>query len=109
MRTRARFDAMRLVLFPLAALCLFAFAPISHAQTRANPARPSASKVPVLASEAEWKTVFSYFPMPYVEPAHVDYRYVLNQLPAPQGLFRLTIDPQGTVTEIKILQHMGGV
>jgi hypothetical protein len=47
--------------------------------------------------------------MPYIEPAHVDYRYVLNQLPPPQGLFRLTIDPQGTITEIKILQHMGGV
>jgi hypothetical protein len=47
--------------------------------------------------------------MPYIEPAHVDYRYVLNQLPPPQGFFRLTIDPQGTITEIKILQHMGGV
>jgi hypothetical protein len=66
-----------------------------------------ANTEPVLGTEAEWTQNFTYWPMPFIEFSLVDRRYRLMQLLQPLGLYRLSLDPQGKVTEIKILRRMG--
>ncbi|HST29327.1 MAG TPA: hypothetical protein VLK27_00640 [Chthoniobacterales bacterium] len=62
---------------------------------------------PIFATEADWKANFSYWPMPFIEPALVDPRYRLMQVPQPLGLYRLSLDASGVVTEITIRRKMG--
>ena len=55
----------------------------------------------VLHSTPEFKQIFTYFPYPSI-PAQ--YRFAKL---SGTGVYRLTVDPQGNVTEIKILKKMG--
>ena len=45
--------------------------------------------------------------MPFIEDSLVDRRYRLMQVPQPLGFYRLSLNEQGVVTEIKILGRMG--
>jgi hypothetical protein len=97
---------------PLCLLIVFSLSALSSAsdrQTRRSDNRRTQleNNIPVLATEAEWTEVFTYWPMPFIEDALVDRRYRLMQLPQPLGLYRLSLDNQGAVTEIKILRRMG--
>jgi hypothetical protein len=53
----------------------------------------------VIKSEQDLKTVFTFFPYPYVAS---------NELPpARSGLYRLDVSPDGTVSAVTILSSMG--
>jgi len=52
-------------------------------------------------STAEMKQIFTYFPYPQLPS-----KYRFSRISG-QGNYRLTVDPQGNVTEIKILKRMG--
>ena len=55
----------------------------------------------VIHSGAEAKQLFTYFPYPEIPS-----QYRLSKISG-TGVYRLTVDPQGKVTEIKILKKMG--
>lgn len=55
----------------------------------------------VIRSGSDLKQIFTYFPYPDI-PAQ--YRFAKM---SGTGIYRLTVDPQGKVTEIKILKRMG--
>jgi TonB family protein len=55
----------------------------------------------VIRSDSDLKRVFTYFPYPAI-PAQ--YRFAKL---SGTGIYRLAVDPQGTVTEIKILKRIG--
>lgn len=55
----------------------------------------------VIGSDSDLKRVFTYFPYPAI-PAQ--YRFATL---SGTGIYRLTVDPQGIVTEIKILKRIG--
>jgi hypothetical protein len=65
------------------------------------------NNLPVLGTEAEWKSAFTYWPMPFIEDVLVDSRYRLMLVPQPLGLYQLEMDNQGVVTVIKVLRRMG--
>ena len=92
-----------IVVFTAIFCCAIAVA--TNGQKYSSQSSPSAA--PVLGTEGEWAQNFSYWPMPFTELTQVDPRYRLMQLPQPLGLYRLSLDPQGNVIEIKILQKMG--
>jgi hypothetical protein len=52
-------------------------------------------------STAEMKQIFTYFPYPQL-PSQYRFSKISGE-----GNYRLTLDPQGNVTEIKILKRMG--
>jgi hypothetical protein len=52
-------------------------------------------------SGAEMKQIFTYFPYPQLPN-----QYRFSKISG-EGNYRLTVDPQGNVTEIKILKRMG--
>jgi hypothetical protein len=52
-------------------------------------------------SSAEMKQIFTYFPYPEL-PSQYRFSKISGE-----GHYRLTLDPQGNVTEIKILKRMG--
>jgi len=88
----------------LFAVC--ALASLGHGQTSRSTGERG-DNAPVLATEADWKSVFTYWPMPFIEDSLVDRRYRLMQVPQPLGFYRLSLNEQGVVTEIKILGRMG--
>ena len=55
----------------------------------------------VIRSPADLKQTFTYFPRPMLPTEHDSFRVT------GAGMYRLTVDPQGNVTEIKILKKMG--
>ena len=55
----------------------------------------------VVHSGPEAKQIFTYFPYPEIPS-----QYRLSKISG-TGTYRLTVDPQGNVTEIKILKRMG--
>ena len=106
---RYPFGMKSLLLFVTGLAPFAVIVPVSHGQTP-HPGNRTAqveNDGRVLATEEEWKGVFNYWPMPFVEPTLVDARYRLMQVPQPLGLYRLSLDSQGNVTEIKILRRMG--
>src|ERR1700732_8404 len=52
-------------------------------------------------SSAEMKQIFTYFPYPELQS-----QYRFSKISG-EGNYRLTVDPQGNVTEIKILKRIG--
>ena len=52
-------------------------------------------------SSAEMKQIFTYFPYPQL-PSQYRFSKISGE-----GNYRLTVDPQGNVTEIKILKRIG--
>lgn len=52
-------------------------------------------------SESDLKQIFTYFPRPILPNEHNIVKI------SGSGVYRLTVDPQGNVTEIKILKRMG--
>ena len=98
---------------PLGAIMLiaaFTAAGLSHAESpnpkkKATSSDPASNKKDAVSlaprSPGEMKQIFSYFPYPQIPS---QYRFAkINAT----GSYRLTIDPQGNVTEIKILKRMG--
>jgi TonB family protein len=55
----------------------------------------------VIRSSSDAKQIFTYFPYPDL-PAQYRFAKISGT-----GIYRLTVDPQGRVTEIKILKKMG--
>ena len=55
----------------------------------------------VIHSGSDLKQIFTYFPYPDI-PAQYRFATISGT-----GIYRLTVDPQGKVTEIKILKKMG--
>jgi TonB family protein len=55
----------------------------------------------VIRSGSDLKQIFTYFPYPDI-PAQYRFAQISGT-----GIYRLTVDPQGKVTEIKILKKMG--
>jgi len=55
----------------------------------------------VIRSGSDLKRIFTYFPYPDI-PAQYRFATISGT-----GIYRLTVDPQGKVTEIKILKKMG--
>jgi TonB family protein len=55
----------------------------------------------VIRSGSDAKQIFTYFPYPDI-PAQYRFANISGT-----GIYRLTVDPQGKVTEIKILRKMG--
>ena len=55
----------------------------------------------VIRSGSDLKQIFTYFPYPDI-PAQYRFATISGT-----GIYRLTVDPQGKVTEIKILKKMG--
>jgi TonB family protein len=55
----------------------------------------------VIRSGSDLKEIFTYFPYPDI-PAQYRFATISGT-----GVYRLTVDPQGKVTEIKILKKMG--
>jgi TonB family protein len=74
-------------------------------QNKTASANPTSSKKDVVHltphSDSEARQIFTYFPYPAI-PAQ--YRFATISGTA---LYRLTVDPQGNVTEIKIVKKMG--
>ena len=52
-------------------------------------------------SGADLKQIFTYFPYPTLPP-----EYYFSNISG-TGMYRLTIDPQGAVTQIQILERLG--
>jgi TonB family protein len=55
----------------------------------------------IVQSESDLKQIFTYFPRPVLPNEHNIIKI------SGSGAYRLTVDPQGNVTEIKILKRMG--
>ena len=99
---------MRLSLTGIALVVMLATTNSLHSsenQKKAVSSGASSSKTDsvhlVVHSGPEAKQIFTYFPYPDI-PA----RYRLAKISG-TGIYRLTVDQQGKVTEIKILKKMG--
>lgn len=101
---------MRTALFAIPSIAIVLIVAPSHAEP-ASEAKPAAKSSPgsskkepvhlVVKSGAQLKEIFTYFPYP-VPPTGL-------QSPNVSGLYQLTIDPQGTVSQIKIVKTMGPI
>src|ERR1700730_1840386 len=100
---------MRPLLFAIILMASFSVAGSLHAESpKENKAQsidtPSNNKAAVhlvVHSTAEMRQIFRYFPYPELPS-----QYRLSKISG-EGNYRLTVDPQGNVTEIKILKRMG--
>jgi len=100
---------MRLSLFAIILVASFGVASSLHSKSpnqdkAASSNARSDNKAPVhlvLHSGTEVKQTFTYFPYPTV-PSQYRFAKISGT-----GIYRLTVDPQGNVTEIKILKRMG--
>jgi hypothetical protein len=96
------FPAILLTTSFAAVASLHADLPNPNKSSPANVA--SSTKTPVhivVRSEADLKQTFTYFPRPMLSTEHDSFRVT------GAGIYRLTVDRRGNVTEIKILKKMG--
>jgi outer membrane biosynthesis protein TonB len=76
----------------------------SSAKKKAAPSTGSNRQEPehiAITSGADAKKIFTYFPYPQAPTG--------LQSPNVSGMFELTVDPQGSVTEVKILKTIGTI
>src|ERR1700680_1286969 len=100
---------MRPLLFAIMLMAAFSVAGSLHAESpKENKAQsidtPSNNKAAVHLvphSTAEMRQIFRYFPYPEL-PSQYRFSKISGE-----GNYRLTVDPQGNVTEIKILKRIG--
>ena len=76
----------------------------ASAEEKAVPKPDSRRQEPehiVISSDADAKKVFTYFPYPRAPTG--------LQRPNVSGIFELTVDPQGSVTQVKIIKTIGTI
>jgi hypothetical protein len=103
---------MRTVLFAITSIAIVLIVaaspaePANEAKRAAKSSADSSKKEPVhlvVKSGAQLKEIFTYFPYPQIP---TEYKFAnISGI----GVYRLTINPQGAVTEIKILKRMGPI
>jgi outer membrane biosynthesis protein TonB len=72
----------------------------ASAKKKAAPSTGSPEHL-VITSEADAKKIFTYFPYPQAPTG--------LQSPNVSGIFELTVDPQGSVTQVKIIKTIGTI
>jgi len=100
---------MRPLLLATAVIATFSMTGLSRAepqkQSKDASANPASNKKDVVHlaphSDADARQIFTYFPYPAI-PSQYRFAKISGK-----GLYQLTVDSQGIVTEIKILKRMG--